>query len=354
MGPALMIRNVAFRILRSCALILFGVTLALLVGEAAARLTWTTTVDAPYTPPDPYLPAITNGALGLARPNVEGIYRNVYYRSNSFGFRGREYSREPPAGVFRIAIGGDSFTMGDGVVEEKAYPQVLETKLNRLGIGKFEVLNFGLAGSNVHHVAHRLRKLVPTFEPDLVVYGFTANDIEGPYYRESTSLDTQLEQQMRYLEFAGSKSYLLRVLWPRYQAFRELVRPMRGTYAYELLQNYYDNEEAWRDFEDGLDQIVAVGKEHDTPVVVLVHTLLVYLNRFHPLRPIYAKVEGAAEARGLTVIPSLTAHYGKRPESLWVSELDSHPNDIGHEILANVMAEWIETHLDELRGRPSS
>jgi hypothetical protein len=345
-----MAAKLASRVFRSCALILFGVALALVVGEAAARLTWTTTVQAPYTPPDPYLPAITNGVLGLARPHAEGIYRNVYYRSNSYGFRGREYSPEAPAGVFRIAIAGDSFTMGDGVVEEKAYPRVLETKLNRLGIGDFEVLNFGLAGSNVHHVAQRLRRLAPVFDPDLIVYGFTANDIEGPYYRKTTSLDTQLEQQLRYLRFAGSRSYLLRVLWPRYQAFRELVRPVRGTYVYELLENYYANEEAWRSFEDGLDQIVAIGRERGTPVVVLVHTLLVYLNRFHPLQPIYAKVEGAAEQRGSTVIPSLPAHYGKRPEDLWVSEIDSHPNDLGHEILANVMADWIQAHLDDLRA----
>ncbi len=321
-------------------LVVFGIGLALGIGEVASRLSWREAIPQPYLAPDSTLPAIEKSVFGLARPNARGVYRGVYYRSNSAGFRGPEYTPNPVPGVFRIAIVGDSFTMGDGVLEEKAYPYLLQQKLNE-GDRRYEVLNFGLSGLTAEQIAIRIDRLVRRFHPHLIVYGFTPNDIEGPFYRKGSNLKAQIEQRSRYMLFARSSSHLLRQLWPRFQALRELLDPVPGTYLYDLMDNYFNNPAAWQDLENSFVRIAGLGDEINAPTVLFVHTILMYLNRFHPLRPLYTKVSNAAEKTGISPIASLPAYYGYRAEDLWVSEIDTHPNNLGHEILADALAKGL-------------
>ena len=76
--------------------------------------------------------------------------------------------------------------MGIGVLEEEAYPSRLENLLNG---GEepltYEVLNLGVAGFSVAAIVRRVERLGLAFHPDLVVYGFTLNDLEGPGYRHT-------------------------------------------------------------------------------------------------------------------------------------------------------------------------
>jgi len=110
----------------------------------------------------------------IATPNVHGISRGHFYRANSAGFRGPEYSETPRPGVFRIVIAGDSVTMGAGVTEEGPYPARVEAMLNAPhGDARYEVLNLGLSGLNIRYVVQRLETIGLRFRPDLVVYGFT-------------------------------------------------------------------------------------------------------------------------------------------------------------------------------------
>ncbi len=92
---------------------------------------------------------------------------------------------------------------------------------------------------------------------------------------------------------------------------------------------------------------MAVERELDTPIVVFLHTTLTYLNSFHPLRFAYTQVQDAAEARGLHTIESLPHHLGHRCEDLWVNELDPHPNDLGHEILAQALVDGLSALPDD-------
>ena len=48
--------------------------------------------------------------IELMLPGVQGVYNGALYRNNAAGFRGRDYERPKPGGVFRIVIGGDSST----------------------------------------------------------------------------------------------------------------------------------------------------------------------------------------------------------------------------------------------------
>jgi lysophospholipase L1-like esterase len=325
---------------------LAGIGTALIIGEIIARLTWSS--------PDPErahaaaaadLPELTTVAE-LVTPNVRGTFKGKLYRTNSAGFRGREYSASATSGVVRIVIVGDSVTMGEGVLEEEAYPAVLERQLNAGDASpRYEVLNLGLSGLNITADVQRLETLGLGFHPDLVVYGFTLNDIEGSTYHETPMNYAGLAHLQRYFHFTRSRSYLLRVLWPRWMALADTVFPSRGSYAFDLDEVYFHNPPAWAEFTAGLDRLAALAREHHVCAHVFIHTHLFALRFMHPFAKVYDRVADAARERGLTVTQSLPIMRGRDEGALILGPDDLHPNPAGHELFARAL-------LDGLRALP--
>ena len=329
-----------------------GLALAFVLGEGWARFAWR-----PPRPREEYavpegLPEFSTAAE-LVKPNVVGVYNGVLYRTNRFGIHGRDLPVEKPPDVFRIAVAGDSVTMGSGVLEEEAYPALLEQALNaRGGKQRYEVLNLGVIGLEVHQVMDRLISAGLRFEPDLIVYGWTINDIKGPAYRKTYSPAYETYVRQRYGELARSPLYLIRLLGPRYLSARDLLWPRRGTYLYELDDNYFHNPEAWQDFTRGLDRLRAIAQARHARAVVFLHSSLEYLNLFHPYRRIYDQVARAAEERGMPAILSLEDFLGENEESLWVGPGDPHPNAAGHRLLARALERGLEQLPPEYLSSP--
>ena len=306
--------------------------------EAAARLLWRPDVALRRPPPPEWrdLPVVT-GLFEMARANVRGLVGGALYETNSAGFRGPERALPKPRGVFRIAVIGDSFAMGSGVTQEETYADRLERALAAAHPERrIEVLNFGLGGLAAPAVVDRLVRLGLRYDPDLIVYGYTLNDIEGPAYRrsiEATFVDP--------LHFARHPLHLWRVLGPRFASLRELLFAPHGSYSHELDENYFHNPEAWRAVQDALDRLAGIARRRGSCALVLVHTHLVWLSPLHPFRRHYQAVVRAAEERGLAAIESFPAHRGESASSLWVGAIDSHPNARGHEILFEVLEEGL-------------
>jgi lysophospholipase L1-like esterase len=321
-----------------------GLLVGLGIAEVIARLAWQPPAPTEPRVVPPGLPEL-HTAFDLTRPNVRGIYNGALVQTNSAGFRGPERAVPKPEGVFRIAVAGDSVTMGSGVEEAQTYVALVEQALNAGGAPRYEVLNLGLIGLDISGVMARLRSVGLRFEPDLVVYGCTINDIAGNGYRPSMIVWSRLIQHAGYERFRDSPSYLLRTVWPRWLSLLQLFHPWQGSYAFELDDNYFHNLTAWDYFVQGLDELAAITRARGIPAVVFIHTWPEYLNVFHPYRRIYQKIAAAAEARGLPCIQSLPFFRGHDEESLWVSNVDGHPNAAGHRLLADAL-------LDGLRRLP--
>ncbi len=68
--------------------------------------------------------------------------------------------------------------MGAGVEEAESYAQQLEQFFRTESTGhRYEVINAGLAGANSLTAARRLGHYAGIYHPNLLVYGFTVNDI---------------------------------------------------------------------------------------------------------------------------------------------------------------------------------
>jgi len=100
--------------------------------------------------------------------------RPYVIRINSHGFRGPERDRVKPAGIRRVVVLGNSFVFGAGGVEEEdTFCRRLESMWPRT-----EVLNMGLFGFSTDQQYLLLREKGIAFEPDLVVLGLSATDLD--------------------------------------------------------------------------------------------------------------------------------------------------------------------------------
>ncbi len=312
------------------ALAIASLAVTAVVGEVCLRLVPSKPAPVPVRlrPGEFGLPRL-EGVLALARPNQRGLRKGVLHETNSAGMRDREYSLRKPRGVFRLAVIGDSVAMGEGVRVEDSYPEIIERQLLARWPGRFEVLNLAISGLNTAAAVRRLERPGLAFSPDLVIDGYTLNDIEGPSYEQRWPRAPELDPAIRF-----SKSRLFDFLRRRLFSLREIVSPPRGSYVRELDDNYFGNPAAWKDVLAGLDRLAALGGEHGFCVLVFVHTRLQHLHPWHPFLRHYDKVLRAARERGLFAVSSRDEFGWRRGEELWVAWFDQHPNEEGHEILA--------------------
>jgi lysophospholipase L1-like esterase len=336
------------------ALLLASLTICLVLVEVVARLA----SERPDWAPPPVAPAeladakVYETVFQLLQRNAKGIHKGLPYRTNSAGMRGPEIEAKKPLGVFRIAVIGDSFTMGSGVLEHQAYPVVLEGLLAaEYQKPRFQVLNLGISGLNLAMSVGRLESVGHPFQPDLVVYGFTENDLRGRYYRKGA---VEVSWRVEKPETDDVIFQAPRFLRSRFFSLLELIAPPEGSYVRELDDNYFNNPEAWKYFEDAMTQLARYGEENHVCVLMLVHTDLHFLHFLHPMRRHYAAAEQAAKERGIAVQQSFDYFRGRDAPSLWVSSHDFHPNPEGHEILARALFDGLEALPPECWPPPSA
>ncbi len=110
------------------------------------------------------------------RPGLRGVevFRGKTLSSNSRGLRGvEERAYDKPPGVTRILAFGDSFTFGEDVSDDEAWPHRLEELLPGS-----EVLNFGVHGYGHDQMLLALEEEGVKYHPDVVLVGFLSDDME--------------------------------------------------------------------------------------------------------------------------------------------------------------------------------
>lgn len=135
-------------------------------------------------------------------PNIEGSSEmedfKMLVKINSHGLRDREYEYKKQPDTLRMGVFGDSFTFGEGVQNNEAYPKYLEKlfqtnkdiKRSRVNI---EVINFGIGKTGTSHQLAFYQKEGKKYNLDIVIIGFlSGNDFEdnwgGVFFLEDNEL----------------------------------------------------------------------------------------------------------------------------------------------------------------------
>ena len=104
----------------------------------------------------------------------------VQMRLNGLGFRGPLLPQAKDPDKQRIVTLGDSFNFGLGVEDHETYPVFLQAQLEATDPGAFEVMDVSYPGWAPKNEAAAYREIIRDFQPDVVVLGFTFNDLQPP------------------------------------------------------------------------------------------------------------------------------------------------------------------------------
>lgn len=103
--------------------------------------------------------------------------QRVFWSTNSWGFRGKEFSVQKQSGTLRIITLGASTTVDPFNFDDETYPFYLEQKLKSKSY-KVEVINGGLHGQKINNLIALFEKRILPLKPDIVIFYEATNNIE--------------------------------------------------------------------------------------------------------------------------------------------------------------------------------
>lgn len=267
--------------------------------------------------------------LGLTlRPSVSGTLLDKPFTTNRFSLRDRDYSDLPAEGTYRIALVGNSNTMGRGVGDNETYESLAEATLNNGPLPepwrRVEIMNFSASLRNMVTKVQLIERDVFRFKPHAVIYVtqasepmFAAHYLLGVTQDGSRPVWERIEQLLREANVDAST--------PRATAMRRLQSSARGLTEY-----------GWTRFGDSC-------RQHG------VEPVLLYLPLPESRTPRYEETAlqlvGLGRQLGFTIF-DLRGALGDLPdEELILGPWDKHLNTTGHQRVARRLVERLREHL---------
>jgi lysophospholipase L1-like esterase len=302
--------------------LLLSVTLALLLGGAEAATRWifrnvTTSSD--------------NGGYFSRRWARTGAVT-----LNRAGFRGPAFTDVTPAGVFRVAVVGDSFTYGNGIRQQDRFSDVLQTELPP----HVEVLNFGRPGANTPEHRALVEDLLARVHPDFVLLQWYVNDMEDDdaIGRPVFLPLMPVRSVHRWLNDVSALYTIANMQWAETQV------ALRLTVSYEqyLKQRLGHPDSPDAQFDRRLlNDLVFRCKQAGVGVgIVLFPDTAGRMGAEYPFAYLHQRVQDVCDAQEITCLDLRNDFAAiKDRQSLWASRLDHHPSARANAIAAERIME---------------
>jgi hypothetical protein len=267
--------------------------------------------------------------------NDRGYFRLdniVTHRFNSLGFRGPDFLEQKSPDIIRIAFFGDSFTMGEGVYFEDTYAQQTRTYFMRNFRKQVESLNFRVAGYNTEQEQKLIGYILPRFNPDVLVLGYTMND---PGNRIP---QTQEEAELWDPNWAVRAKYpppRTRVLRLGHGAWMNWISTK---VRFDHSRTLHDpNGVYWPVAESALREIGERCREFNIPCVAVLFPWLLDLQEY-PLMREHEQVKETLIEAGFVVLDVLDEVEDFPAAELTVHPTDHHPNELVHRLVGEKLA----------------
>lgn len=267
------------------------------------------------------------------RTNASAHLMGVDIELNSLGHRGPELVNPKSPDKKRVFVLGSSVTFGWGVPYDQVFTSVVQKRFETEhpdGAKGLEFANAGIGNYNTIAQQTLFNRQYPTVKPDLVVLHYFISDPEPrPPARNSLIL--------RHSFFAA---YC-------YDRFKTIGLAAEGkTDLFKHYSEIYDDSQPY--WTDTLNRITAMrdlAAKDKVPMVIMVIPDFHNLANGTPYESIYSKIEKGFSDRHFTTIntfPVFQKRYGGGKESeLWIQPDDPHPNAKGHEVMAEVLYEYL-------------
>jgi len=273
-------------------------------------------------------------------------WRAEHVSRNRLGFRDRDFSEEKPAGVYRIAVVGDSITYGQGVDASERFSNRLEARLDREAGGRFEVLNFGKPGSETMHEIETLRTAVLPAAPDFVLLQWLPNDVQGTL-RGGVPQPTPLLPYPALHELADRHSAVYNLANLSWMRWRSSADDLPGGSDWLARRAKSPDSEMSRQGMTALIEFFDLCRTRNVPLGVVLFPYLREMSTY-PLHFLHERVLALCRRQQVQCVDlrETVAEYAD-PRDLFVNRYDPHPNAQAHALAAGVLfdsfaARWID------------
>ena len=258
-------------------------------------------------------------------------------RKNKWGFRDRDFADEPTAGVYRIAVIGDSFTYGQGISEEERLTNILEKHLNNLQ-KRYEVINFGRSGAETVDEVKILKKTVLGISPDFILLQWFINDVNSELTKSPPSRALFPNRLSSFLRCNFALYYLVNKGW---QSF--LTKTGFSPSWIDSTIKYFSDEQslASQEAQNALEEFFQEARKHNVPVGLVlfpgltdeIKTPVDYPFKFLMDRVLRTCIRYDAPCVDLTPVFSPV----EPKNQLWANRLDEHPSRLANELAAEAV-----------------
>ena len=264
---------------------------------------------------------------------------------NDLGFRDlRQFPKGKQQSFTDVFYFGDSFTIGQGIEEiEDLFVNRSQQLLNeRLVEGELPVRTFNAAefGWEVSYIQGILAGLITKKElrPDVVVYVYMLNDIEG--------YDPRTEESIRDIQKTEAKSWL----WTRTYFFNWLYfrwQQSRANRTVDYFPHLADSyrQKPWDGVRFKLSEMKSNCDEVGADFRMVFFPFLHNLGPGYEFKHAHEQLAEFCEQHGIRYLDLEPILTPRAAEGLMVNRFDNHPNEHCHEIVAEAIVEQL---LDDL------
>ena len=336
-------KAVVARMLGSGLLGIAALAVSLVAGELALRAAfrdepWARSVLAVRVPPAPAPPpAGPAGPIpGPALPR-RGL--------NSLGFDEREFPLVKPAGVYRIAILGDSLAVS--VPRAQRFGSVIAERLNARASRpvSYEALSFGQTGADTNKETEFLQRAVWRTDPDFVLLEWYVNDLENGDHSqrpEPPPLIPGESAPARWLRGLSDRTLLHWMLQQQFTAVQERLGRVE-TYPAYMHRLFGDPDgKHWEAAAHELRDFIGQCRAHRIPVAI---ALFPHLSAGLPagayeFTELHDQVLELCRQEAVPCVDLRSTFAAHRDyTSLWVHRFDPHPNARAHRLAAERLVE---------------
>jgi len=300
---------------------------------------------------------VTHPQRGHAlRPNFTGKTYDATLRINSDGLRDYERSVATGEKAVRIAVFGDSITMGIGVELEHTYPKLLERSLNAIGRRSVQVFNFGASSYNTLSEYLYLIESFDRYHPHLVIFEFTAGNDTALLHPPGSPKGINEWALVRWAKDVLRHLYSYNWLAARYYNFyyrRLFERLAHDSFQARAMHDemlYADNFEGWRDAQHAFSQIADFSRARHVPVLFAIFANNIRLSpepESDVMYPVVKKVTATLREQGIghiLVLDDVFRRYAGKEELLQIRTDDSHWSVLAHDLAASALLRYIQEH----------
>lgn len=265
----------------------------------------------------------------IHKKNKTAVLQKVDIKINNLGMRGRDIDdKEIHKFEHKILVLGSSIALGWGVEEEKTFSYLVEKKLNEQNRTSI-VLNAGIGNYNTKRYVSNYFKNLSYLKPDEILVLFFVNDTEilknnyGNYFTKN-------------FNFAV-------LLWKYFATLNERINV-------NSIENYYleKYKDEYEGFIDAKKNLIKLHNHCIDQNIKCTLILMPDINNFDDGNPNYYKLDfindkmiSFSKDIGLNYLDLLPFFEGMNNKNLLNKYNDPHPNEIGHQIIAEAIIKYL-------------